>query len=105
MVHMFHTPRVVQFLSQCQHQDGGFAGGPGQLAHLAPTYAAILTLAILGTQEAYNCIDRWVGSCAGLCIVLWVGLEFEFGVCTYCTEHLMCVWDLLDMVTIMRWAY
>ena len=59
-----HPTRVVQFLSRCQHEDGGFAGGPGQLSHLAPTYSAILSLAVLGTQEAYDCIDRWVGLCA-----------------------------------------
>ena len=51
---------MVQFLSRCQHSDGGFAGGPGQLAHLAPTYAAVLSLCTLGTQEAYDCIDRYV---------------------------------------------
>ena len=53
-----HPHRVVQFLSRCQDKDGGFAGGPGQLEHLAPTYAAVLSLCILGTQEAYDCIDR-----------------------------------------------
>ena len=52
--------RVVQFLSKCQHVDGGFCGGPGQMAHLATTYAAVLSLSILGTQEAYDCIDRYV---------------------------------------------
>lgn len=35
-----------------------FAGGPGQQAHLAPTYAAVNALCILGTEEAYNVIDR-----------------------------------------------
>lgn len=31
---------VVTFLSACQHSDGGYSGGtPGQLSHLAPTYA------------------------------------------------------------------
>lgn len=55
-----HPHRVVQFLSNCQHGDGGFGGGPGQVAHLAPTYAAVLSLCILGTQEAYDCIDRYV---------------------------------------------
>lgn len=33
-------------------------GGPGQLPHLAPTYAAVLALCILGTEEAYKAIDR-----------------------------------------------
>ncbi len=41
-----------------QHPDGGFGGGHGQIAHLAPTYAAILSLAIVGTEEAYQVTDR-----------------------------------------------
>jgi hypothetical protein len=31
---------LIAVLSTCQHPDGGFAGGPGQQPHLAPTYAA-----------------------------------------------------------------
>ena len=31
---------------RCQDSEGGFAGGPGQLAHLAPTYAAVNSLVI-----------------------------------------------------------
>lgn len=39
---------------------GGFGGGPGQFPHLAPTYAAVNALVILGTEEAYKVIDRSV---------------------------------------------
>ncbi|TSR99406.1 Protein farnesyltransferase subunit beta [Bagarius yarrelli] len=49
---------VCQFLSRCQSPTGGFAGGPGQHAHLAPTYAAVNALCILGTEEAYSVINR-----------------------------------------------
>ncbi|KAJ8399073.1 hypothetical protein AAFF_G00414520 [Aldrovandia affinis] len=49
---------VCAFLSRCQSPTGGFAGGPGQQAHLAPTYAAVNALCIIGTQEAYDVIDR-----------------------------------------------
>ncbi|XP_065845362.1 protein farnesyltransferase subunit beta-like [Oscarella lobularis] len=49
---------VIDFLKRCQARDGGFGGGPGQLAHLAPTYAAVLALCTIGTEEAYNAIDR-----------------------------------------------
>ncbi|XP_054717750.1 protein farnesyltransferase subunit beta-like [Uloborus diversus] len=49
---------VTKFLQKCQHPDGGFGGGPGQEAHLAPTYAAVNALCILRTTEAYNVIDR-----------------------------------------------
>lgn len=46
------------FAYRCQSEDGGFGGGPGQLPHLAPTYAAVNALCSLGTAEAYNVINR-----------------------------------------------
>ncbi|XP_071801144.1 protein farnesyltransferase subunit beta-like [Asterias amurensis] len=49
---------VVKFLVKCQHPEGGFGGGPLQFAHLAPTYAAVLALMTIGTQEAYDAINR-----------------------------------------------
>uniref|UniRef100_A0A669QDF1 Protein farnesyltransferase subunit beta n=1 Tax=Phasianus colchicus TaxID=9054 RepID=A0A669QDF1_PHACC len=49
---------VCQFLSCCQSPQGGFGGGPGQHPHLAPTYAAVNALCIIGTEEAYSIIDR-----------------------------------------------
>jgi protein farnesyltransferase subunit beta len=49
---------VVEFLRRCQSSTGGFGGGPGQIPHLAPTYAAVLTLCEIGTREAYDAIDR-----------------------------------------------
>ena len=49
---------VVKFLGNCQDPEGGFAGGPAQLAHLAPTYAAVNALTIIGTEEAYRVTDR-----------------------------------------------
>ncbi|MGH0120909.1 UNVERIFIED_CONTAM: hypothetical protein FKN15_038448 [Acipenser sinensis] len=49
---------VCKFLARCQSPSGGFAGGPGQHPHLAPTYAAVNALCIIGTEEAYNVIDR-----------------------------------------------
>nr|XP_014341316.1 PREDICTED: protein farnesyltransferase subunit beta isoform X2 [Latimeria chalumnae] len=49
---------ICEFLGQCQSPTGGFGGGPGQLAHLAPTYAAVNALCIIGTEEAYNIINR-----------------------------------------------
>lgn len=51
-------PRCVDFLKRCQNRSGGFAGGPGQLSHLAPTYAAVLALCTIGTPEAYAVPDR-----------------------------------------------
>ncbi|GAA5901755.1 hypothetical protein JCM8208_003577 [Rhodotorula glutinis] len=49
--------RVVQTLGRCQNPDGGFGGGPGQLSHLAPSYAAVCALAYAG-DEGWNSIDR-----------------------------------------------
>ncbi|XDV42229.1 hypothetical protein PO909_010936 [Leuciscus waleckii] len=49
---------VCQFLARCQSPTGGFGGGPGQHSHLAPTYAAVNALCILGTEEAYKVINR-----------------------------------------------
>eukprot|EP01107_Rhizomastix_libera_P001545 TRINITY_DN12535_c0_g1_i1.p1 TRINITY_DN12535_c0_g1~~TRINITY_DN12535_c0_g1_i1.p1 ORF type:complete len:426 (-),score=59.48 TRINITY_DN12535_c0_g1_i1:14-1291(-) len=37
---------------------GGFGGGPGQLPHLAASYASINALVIAGTEQAYNVVDR-----------------------------------------------
>lgn len=48
---------VIQFLTNCRHPNGGFAGGPGQLPHLAPTYAAVLSLCLIETEEAHEAID------------------------------------------------
>ena len=36
---------------QQRYQAGGFGGGPGQMAHAATTYAAILSLCIVATSE------------------------------------------------------
>lgn len=49
---------IVDFLRRCLNPDGGFGGGPGQISHLAPTYAAVLSLLVLSTDEALDLIDR-----------------------------------------------
>uniref|UniRef100_H2Z533 Protein farnesyltransferase subunit beta n=1 Tax=Ciona savignyi TaxID=51511 RepID=H2Z533_CIOSA len=50
--------RICKFLSKCQNKEGGFGGGPGQMSHLAPTYAAVNCLCELATEEAYSVINR-----------------------------------------------
>ncbi|CAO3670693.1 unnamed protein product [Umbelopsis ramanniana] len=50
--------RGISSIASWQISSGGFGGGPDQLAHLAPTYAAVNSLAILGTKEAMDVIDR-----------------------------------------------
>lgn len=52
------APKVGAFLAQCQHPEGGFGGGPSQLAHLAPTYAAVSAIIIAGDEVAYKIVDR-----------------------------------------------
>ncbi|KAM4664528.1 protein farnesyltransferase subunit beta-like [Discoglossus pictus] len=49
---------VCEFLGHCQAPNGGFCGGPGQQPHLAPTYAAVNALCTIGTEEAYDVINR-----------------------------------------------
>ncbi|KAH9934610.1 terpenoid cyclases/Protein prenyltransferase [Amylocystis lapponica] len=53
--------RARQTLLALQHPEGGFAGGPGQAAHLLPTYAAVCAFAIVGQQGeggGWEGIDR-----------------------------------------------
>uniref|UniRef100_A0A1D1Z4B7 Protein farnesyltransferase subunit beta n=1 Tax=Anthurium amnicola TaxID=1678845 RepID=A0A1D1Z4B7_9ARAE len=49
---------VVDFLSRCQDDEGGYGGGPGQLPHLATTYAAVSSLITLGSERALSSINR-----------------------------------------------
>ncbi|KAG9291155.1 hypothetical protein G9A89_013027 [Geosiphon pyriformis] len=48
----------ISTLAKYQNSTGGFGGGSGQISHAAVTYAAVNTLAIFGTKEAYDIIDR-----------------------------------------------
>ncbi|KAI9012990.1 terpenoid cyclases/protein prenyltransferase alpha-alpha toroid [Gaertneriomyces semiglobifer] len=50
--------RAIDTLSRCQNPEGGFGGGPGQLSHVAATYAAVHALALIGRREAWDAIDR-----------------------------------------------
>ena len=48
---------VVRFLRACRRRRGrracfGFGGGPGQMPHVATTYAATCALVTIGTEEA-----------------------------------------------------
>ena len=53
------APGVIDLLSQCQDEKtGGFGGGPGQLPHLATTYAAVAALVTIGSEEALSIIDK-----------------------------------------------
>lgn len=65
-----NNPATLQSL-QNRETGGGFGGGFGQLSHCAPTYAAVLALLVVGTEDAYRAIDR----CASL-VLLFVVVGF-----------------------------
>lgn len=48
---------TVDFLSRCEDINGGYGGGPGQLPHLATTYAAVNTLVTLGSDTSLRSIN------------------------------------------------
>ncbi|KAL3678806.1 hypothetical protein R1sor_021762 [Riccia sorocarpa] len=50
--------RSVAFLKRCQDPEGGYGGGPGQMPHLATTYAAVCAIVTLGGEKALASIDR-----------------------------------------------
>jgi len=50
--------KALNTIRACQNQTGGFGGGPQQFSHVATTYAAVNTLAIIGTEEAYSIVNR-----------------------------------------------
>lgn len=58
---------MIATYTASQNTTGGFGGGPGQLSHLAATYAAVLALATAGGPSALDVIDRramwhWLGA-------------------------------------------
>jgi protein farnesyltransferase subunit beta len=61
----FRKP-LISTVKWMQNESGGFAGGQGQMSHLAPTYAVVLALSMVGGDEALDLIDRkamwqWLG--------------------------------------------
>uniref|UniRef100_A0A915LP28 Protein farnesyltransferase subunit beta n=1 Tax=Meloidogyne javanica TaxID=6303 RepID=A0A915LP28_MELJA len=49
--------RIVSVLNLCK-SSGGYAGAPGHCPHIVTTYAAVMTLVEIGTDEALNSIER-----------------------------------------------
>lgn len=49
---------VIEFTKECAHKDGGYGGGPGQIAHLGTTFAAVNSLITTSSEEALDSIDR-----------------------------------------------
>ncbi|TVY24793.1 Protein farnesyltransferase subunit beta [Lachnellula hyalina] len=62
-----YKERLISTVRPIQNATGGFGGGNGQMSHLAPTYAILLSLAMVGGKEAFDLIDRkamwkWLGA-------------------------------------------
>ncbi|RDW81063.1 CAAX farnesyltransferase subunit beta RAM1 [Aspergillus mulundensis] len=62
-----HRDRAISTIIPMQNPTGGFGGGHGQISHCASSYAAVLSLAMVGGEEALNLIDRqamwkWLGT-------------------------------------------
>jgi protein farnesyltransferase subunit beta len=62
-----YRQRLIDTVRPIQNTTGGFGGGNGQMSHLAPTYAIVLALAMVGGSEALEVIDRkamwkWLGA-------------------------------------------
>ncbi|KAL9097128.1 MAG: hypothetical protein Q9165_000555 [Trypethelium subeluteriae] len=53
-----YRERLVQTVKPLQNATGGFGGGHGQLSHIASSYACVLSLAIVGGEEALELVDR-----------------------------------------------
>lgn len=56
--HLTIAHSTIATLTPIQNTSGGFGGGQGQDSHLATTYAAVLSLAMVGGEEAFDVIDR-----------------------------------------------
>ena len=50
--------RVRENCASMQNPSGGFGGGHGQISHAAPSYAVVLSLAMVGGNETLELIDR-----------------------------------------------
>ena len=50
--------RVLESFLPMQNPSGGFGGGHGQTSHVAPSYAVVLSLAMVGSSESLDVVDR-----------------------------------------------
>ncbi|KAK7417400.1 CAAX farnesyltransferase (FTase) subunit beta [Neonectria magnoliae] len=53
-----YRQRLIDTVRPMQDALGGFAGGFGQTPHLATTYATVLSLTLVGGDDAYDVVDR-----------------------------------------------
>jgi protein farnesyltransferase subunit beta len=50
--------RVIATITPMQNASGGFGAGHGHISHSLASYAAVLSLLIVGGDEALGLIDR-----------------------------------------------
>lgn len=53
-----YRAKLIETVRPIQNETGGFGGGFGQASHLATTYAVVLSLALVGGDEAFEVVDR-----------------------------------------------
>jgi protein farnesyltransferase subunit beta len=53
-----HKRRIISTLKHIQNPAGGYGGGPRQISQGAPNYAAVLSLCSIGSDEAFQSINR-----------------------------------------------
>lgn len=52
------SKHVINFMKECAYHEGGYGGGPGQIAHLATSFAAVNALITISSEESLDSIDR-----------------------------------------------
>ena len=62
-----YREQLISTVRPMQNATGGFGGGHGQMSHLAPTYAIVLALSMVGGEQALEIVDRkamwqWLGT-------------------------------------------
>ncbi|PVU96651.1 hypothetical protein BB561_001045 [Smittium simulii] len=50
--------KVINKIASCQNKGGGYGGSPSDISHIISSFSAICSLVIVGTQKAYESIDR-----------------------------------------------
>ncbi|MCJ1408903.1 hypothetical protein MMC19_002980 [Ptychographa xylographoides] len=95
-----YQERVVQTFTPSQNASGGFGGGHGQTSHCLASYAAVLSLSMVGGQEALNMIDRralwrWLGqlkqSCGGFAVTVGGEIDVRGAYCAMVMIALLCL--------------
>jgi protein farnesyltransferase subunit beta len=88
--------RVISTFRPMQNSTGGFGGGHGQLSHLAPSYATVLSLALVG-GDALSIVNRvtmlrWLHTLKHPCGHFSVSKDGETDVRgIYCALTLICL--------------